>query len=216
MLDIIATVLEVNDVCFIRPKSGKRFGEDIGRFRSGNTISNNQPICPILLLNIKNGAEGLTLVEASHVFMVESILNNGLDAQAINRIHRITHVLKTFIHRYVVAGTIEEKIDAIRMERQETNFEDDLQEQRNTQLTGEDSMEDLMCPISAGCLDIYVISFQVSRASNMALGLELYSNHSHCQTHCNAHSYCLSLEFKGVSQQSKHQLRCICGHATSL
>jgi E3 ubiquitin-protein ligase SHPRH len=87
-------------------------------------------------LNIKNGAEGLTLVEASHVFMVESILNNGLDAQAINRIHRITHVLKTFIHRYVVAGTIEEKIDAIRMERQETNFEDDLQEQKKHSING--------------------------------------------------------------------------------
>jgi hypothetical protein len=35
------------------------------------------------LLNVKNGAEGLTLVEATHVFMVEPLLNCGLDSQGM-------------------------------------------------------------------------------------------------------------------------------------
>jgi len=118
MLDIVATALEANQVFFIRPKSGKQFGEDIKRFRSSD--------CPILLMNIKNGAEGLTLTEANHVFMVEPILNCGLDSQAINRVHRIGQTSKTYVHRYIVADTVEEKIDAIRMERQENHFEDDL------------------------------------------------------------------------------------------
>jgi hypothetical protein len=64
-----------------------------------------EPGCAVLMLNVKNGAEGLTLVgrswsgskllisrallicffftssEATHVFMIEPILNAGLDSQ---------------------------------------------------------------------------------------------------------------------------------------
>ena len=81
MLDVIAEGLGANQIIFVRPRSGKRFGEDIKRFRSSDA--------PILLMNVKNGAEGLTLTEANHVFMVEPMLNCGLDSQAINRVHRI-------------------------------------------------------------------------------------------------------------------------------
>ena len=109
MLSIVAEALRTNHILFIRPRSGKRFGEDIKRFRSSD--------CPMLLLNVKNSAEGLTITEANHIFMVEPILNCGLDAQAINRIHRIGQMKKTYIHRYIVKDTIEEKIDAIRCER---------------------------------------------------------------------------------------------------
>mmetsp|Transcript_20650 Transcript_20650/g.44862 ORF Transcript_20650/g.44862 Transcript_20650/m.44862 type:complete len:1793 (-) Transcript_20650:162-5540(-) len=128
MMDIVAEALGSNQISFIRPRSGKRFGEDIKRFRSSDV--------PILLMNIKNGAEGLTLTEANHVFMLEPILNSGLDAQAINRIHRIGQLSKTFVHRYIVANTIEEKLDAIRMERQENHYEDDLQEQQKHSIKG--------------------------------------------------------------------------------
>jgi len=128
MLDIVATGLEKNDVMFIRPKSGKRFGEDIERFRSSN--------CPIILMNIKSGAEGLTLTEANHVYMIEPILNCGLDCQAVNRIHRIGQASKTYVHRYIVANTVEEKIDAIRLERQEIHFEDDFREQKKKLIKG--------------------------------------------------------------------------------
>lgn len=109
MLSIVAEALRTNHILFIRPRSGKRFGEDIKRFRSSD--------CPMLLLNVKNSAEGLTITEANHIFMVEPILNCGLDAQAINRIHRIGQMKKTYIHRYIVKDTIEVKIDAIRCER---------------------------------------------------------------------------------------------------
>jgi len=128
VLEIISTALIENQILFIRPRSGKLFGEDIKRFRSRDFS--------ILLMNVKNGAEGLTLTEASHVFMVEPILNCGLDMQAINRIHRIGQSSKTFVHRYIVANTVEEKIDRIRVERQENHFEDDLQEQKKHSIKG--------------------------------------------------------------------------------
>lgn len=64
------------------------------------------------------------------------MLNCGLDSQAINRIHRIGQTRKTFVHRYIVENTIEEKIDAIRIERQENYFEDDIEEQQRHSIKG--------------------------------------------------------------------------------
>lgn len=124
MIDIICESLTVNSVKFARPKSGRRaFGECVKDFRTDIN-------CPVLVMNVKNGAEGLTLVEASHVFLVEPMLNCGLDMQAINRIHRIGQTSKTYVHRYIIENTIETKIDKLRMDRQENNFEDDLKEQK--------------------------------------------------------------------------------------
>ena len=128
MISIVTEALSVNKINFIRPRAGKKFGEDIKLFRSSN--------CPLLVLNVKNSAEGLTLTEANHCFMLEPMLNCGLDAQAINRIHRIGQMKKTTVHRYIMINTIEEKIDKIRMERAENHFEDDLVEQQKHSITG--------------------------------------------------------------------------------
>lgn len=122
MLDIVAEGLTENNIKFIRPKGGKQFGQDVKLFRSSD--------CPILLLNVKNGAEGLTLTEANHAFVLEPILNHAIDAQAINRIHRIGQTSKTYVHRYIIADTVEEKIDAMRVEREANHFEDDIVQER--------------------------------------------------------------------------------------
>jgi Ring finger domain len=73
MLNIVQQALEENRVECVRPSSAKRIGDAVRRFRSDT--------CTVLLLNVKNGGEGLTLLEATHVFMVEPLLNSGLDSQ---------------------------------------------------------------------------------------------------------------------------------------
>ena len=73
MLDILGEALNANGLGFARASSLTRIGEATKTFRSTD--------CFVLLLNVKNGAEGLNLIEATHVFMIEPLLNCGLDSQ---------------------------------------------------------------------------------------------------------------------------------------
>jgi E3 ubiquitin-protein ligase SHPRH len=111
MLDIMEHALAENGVSFVRATSLRHIGLKTEIFR--------QKECTLLLLNVKNGAEGLTLLEATHVFMLEPLLNSGLDGQAINRVHRIGQNKKTYVHRYLIKDTIEMKINRLRVEQQQ-------------------------------------------------------------------------------------------------
>lgn len=59
---------------------------------------------------ISSGANGLNLVEARHVILVEPILNPAAEVQAIGRIHRIGQTNATIVHRFLIHDTIEERM----------------------------------------------------------------------------------------------------------
>lgn len=56
----------------------------------------------VLLLLIQHGANGLNLLEARHVILIEPLLNSAAEAQAISRVHRIGQHRQTLVHRFLV------------------------------------------------------------------------------------------------------------------
>ena len=59
----------------------------------------------VLLLLIQHGANGLNLLEAQHVILVEPLLNPAAEAQAISRVHRIGQEHRTLVHRFIVRAS---------------------------------------------------------------------------------------------------------------
>ena len=68
---------------------------------------------PVLLLPIARGANGLTLVEACHVILVEPLLDPGVEAQATKRVDRIGQANPTCVHRFLVHATVEVNVRAL-------------------------------------------------------------------------------------------------------
>lgn len=59
----------------------------------------------VLLLLVQHGANGLNLLEAQHVVLVEPLLNPAAEAQAVGRVHRIGQDKPTLVHRFLVGAS---------------------------------------------------------------------------------------------------------------
>jgi SNF2 family DNA or RNA helicase len=68
---------------------------------------------PIFVLSLKTGGTGLNLTRASHVFHYDRWWNPAVENQATDRAFRIGQSRDVMVHKFVCAGTLEEKIDAM-------------------------------------------------------------------------------------------------------
>ncbi|KAM5377471.1 hypothetical protein ACJZ2D_005010 [Fusarium nematophilum] len=69
------------------------------------------------LLHARAHSSGLNLVNASHVFLCEPLLNTALELQAIARVDRIGQQHETTVWLYLVSGTVEESIYNLSVQR---------------------------------------------------------------------------------------------------
>ncbi|CAX41939.1 ATP-dependent helicase, putative [Candida dubliniensis CD36] len=70
----------------------------------------------VLLLSLRAGNAGLTLTCANHVIIMDPFWNPFVEEQAMGRAHRIGQTREVFVHRVLIAGTVENRI----MELQES------------------------------------------------------------------------------------------------
>lgn len=66
--------------------------------------------CPLFLISLKAGGLGLNLTAAEHVFLLDPWWNPAVEAQAIDRAHRIGQTRPVFAFRLIARDTVEEKV----------------------------------------------------------------------------------------------------------
>lgn len=66
--------------------------------------------CPVFLISLKAGGVGLNLTAADYVFILDPWWNPAVEAQAVDRAHRIGQTKQVFTYRLIARDTVEEKV----------------------------------------------------------------------------------------------------------
>ncbi|SMY02149.1 DEAD/DEAH box helicase [Brevibacterium antiquum] len=116
--------------CYLDGSTRNR-GAVIDDFRTGDA--------PVFLISLKAGGFGLTLTEADYVFLLDPWWNPAVEAQAVDRAHRIGQTKNVMVYRMVSEKTIEEKVLALQ-ERKAQLFDSLVNEGEGfaSAITGED------------------------------------------------------------------------------
>ncbi|KAK6436255.1 hypothetical protein LTR95_007557 [Oleoguttula sp. CCFEE 5521] len=77
----------------------------------------NDPSIDCMLLDAKTDSSGLTLVNATHVFICEPLIQTAVELQAIARVHRIGQTRQTTVWMYLISDTVEESIYSLSVAR---------------------------------------------------------------------------------------------------
>lgn len=77
----------------------------------------NDPSKECFFLPAKANSSGLNLVNATHVFLCEPLINTAIELQAIARVHRIGQHQPTTVWMYIVENTVEKSIYDISVTR---------------------------------------------------------------------------------------------------
>jgi len=78
----------------------------------------------IFLISLKAGGLGLNLTAADYVFILDPWWNPAIEAQAVDRAHRIGQDRTVFTYKFITKNTVEEKILAL--QRTKKQLADDL------------------------------------------------------------------------------------------
>jgi len=68
------------------------------------------PGCRLFLISLKAGGLGLNLTAAEYVFLLDPWWNPAVEAQAIDRAHRIGQARHVFAYRLIARDTVEERV----------------------------------------------------------------------------------------------------------
>jgi superfamily II DNA or RNA helicase len=68
------------------------------------------PACRLFLISLKAGGLGLNLTAAEYVFLLDPWWNPAVEAQAIDRAHRIGQGRHVFAYRLIARDTVEERV----------------------------------------------------------------------------------------------------------
>ena len=77
------------------------------------------PDCRLFLVSLKAGGQGLNLTAADYIYILDPWWNPAVEAQAVDRAHRIGQTRRVFAYRLIARDTVEEKILALQDKKRE-------------------------------------------------------------------------------------------------
>ena len=75
--------------------------------------------CRLFLVSLKAGGQGLNLTAADYIYILDPWWNPAVEAQAVDRAHRIGQTRRVFAYRLIARDTVEEKILALQAKKRE-------------------------------------------------------------------------------------------------
>ncbi|MCA8991347.1 MAG: SWF/SNF helicase family protein, partial [Planctomycetaceae bacterium] len=73
----------------------------------------------VFLISLKAGGLGLNLTAAEYVFLLDPWWNPAVEAQAIDRAHRVGQTKSVFAYRLICRDSVEEKILELQQKKRE-------------------------------------------------------------------------------------------------
>ncbi|NBP80101.1 DEAD/DEAH box helicase, partial [bacterium] len=77
------------------------------------------PDCRLFLISLKAGGQGLNLTAADYIYILDPWWNPAVEAQAVDRAHRIGQTRPVFAYRLIAKDTVEEKIVNLQARKRE-------------------------------------------------------------------------------------------------
>ena len=112
-LDIVRGALDVEDIPYLYLDGKTRDRQSlVERFQSADGP-------PLFLISLKAGGLGLNLTNADYIFLLDPWWNPAVEAQAIDRAHRIGRRKPVVAYRLIARDTVEEKILELQARKRE-------------------------------------------------------------------------------------------------
>ncbi|MCD8482466.1 MAG: SWF/SNF helicase family protein [Verrucomicrobia bacterium] len=94
---------------------------------TGSTVDRKTPVAAfqkhsgtaIMLASLKAGGTGITLNQATTVFLLDPWWNPAAEQQAMDRVHRMGQKQRVSVYRLIAKGTIEERIEALKTDKRD-------------------------------------------------------------------------------------------------
>ncbi|MDN5203993.1 DEAD/DEAH box helicase [Fulvivirgaceae bacterium BMA10] len=117
-LAIIREYLENNQITYTYlDGTTKNRQEQVDRFQNDCSVK-------VFLISLKAGGLGLNLTKADYVFLLDPWWNPAIEAQAVDRAHRIGQQNAVFTYKFISKNTVEEKI--LTLQRNKIKLANDL------------------------------------------------------------------------------------------
>ncbi|MFB9375779.1 DEAD/DEAH box helicase [Kineococcus gynurae] len=137
--DVVGAALDEGEkvLCFtqfaefgsrLAPHLAERAGREVAFLHGGVSRSGRDRMVeefadpagpPVMVLSLKAGGTGLNLTAANHVVHVDRWWNPAVEDQATDRAFRIGQKRRVQVRKFVCAGTVEERIDAMITRKQD-------------------------------------------------------------------------------------------------